>query len=376
MDILMTVHRFWPSIGGTEAFVEGLARTLAKRGHDVTIATSSEPGAPAEQTRDGYAIHRFELVRKGKFRVPHKDYRDLLRAPGWDVLVAHGQRVWSTDYAYDILRRTPTPVVLMYHGFYQHHMNRFRPPEWLYYRALVPWASKKRHLVAETEGEREELARWGVPRERIEVISSSLDASEFRAPHPGFRAKYGFAADEAVLLYVGGFYANKRVEDAVRIAAATRTPLVVIGRDPDPAQRTLAACRALAAREGADARFLGKIPWEDVLSAYQECTLFLLPARFEGYGLVLLEAMASGLPFVATRAGAAPELAAMGCGVSVPTWQDMAREAAALLQDPARRASMGAIGRERALGFTWEHVAAAHERLYRRAIREQLSARR
>lgn len=371
MKILMTVHRFWPSVGGTEALVEGLVDWLAKRGHDVTIATSSEPGAPAEERRNGYAIRRFELVRKGKFRVPHADYRAFLKRADWDVIVVHGQRVWSTDYAYDIIRRARVPVVVMCHGFYQFHMSRFRAPEWLYYRGVLGWALKKRHVVAETEGEIAELERFGVPRERVALIPGAIEPAQFQEPRPGFRAKYGFAPDEPLLLYVGGFYANKRVEDSVRIAARTGHRLVVIGRDPDPEGRAQKACEALAATLGAKARFLGKISWDDVRGAYQESTLLLLPAAFEGYGLVLLEAMASGLPFVASRAGAAPELAATGAGVSVATWEDMAREADALLKDPARRARMGAIGRERAKEFTWDRVAAQHEALYERAIREQ-----
>lgn len=375
MRILMTVHRFWPSVGGTEAFVGGLAGTLAKRGHEVTVATSSEPGATAEEARDGYTIRRFDLVRKGKFRVPHHDYRGFLRRTDRDVWVVHGQRVWSTDYAYDLIRRDPRPAVLMYHGFYQYHMSRVRPPEWLYYHGLLAWASKRRHLVAETEGERDELVRFGVPHERVEVISSSLDPVQFQAPHAGFRARYGFAADEPILLYVGGFYANKRVDHSIRIAARVGAALVVVGRDPDPQQRALARSQVLARELGARVHFLGKIPWEDVLSAYQECTLFLLPAQFEGYGLVLLEAMGSGLPFVASRAGAAPELAALGAGLSVATWEDMARECSALLADPARRARMAEAGRARVGDLTWEKVTSAHERLYERAVREQSGKR-
>lgn len=370
MNVLMTVHRYWPSVGGTEAFVEGLAESLAARGHDVTVATSSEPGMPTVQERNDVTIRRFDLVRKGKFRVPHKDYRDLIRSGEHDVWVAHGQRVWSTDYAYDLMRKSEKAVVAMYHGFYQYHMNGFRPPEWAYYHGVLPWATRKAHMVvAETEGEKGELVRFGVNAERICVISSALDAAEFQQPLPGFRAKYGLDG-KPLLLYVGGFYANKRVEDAVRVAARTGARLVVIGRDPDPTQANVGACVRLAKDLGADVRFLGKVPWEDVKSAYQEAELLLLPSKFEGYGLVLLEAMASGLPFVASRAGAAPELAALGAGVSVRTVDEMAESVTELLQDAEALATMAKCGRDAVQGFTWKHVAVAHEATYKVAMEE------
>lgn len=370
MRLLMTVHRYWPSVGGTEAFVGGLATGLARQGHDVTVATGSEPGMPAEEVREGVRILRFELVRKGKFRVPHKDYRDLIRRRDWDLWHVHGQRVWSSDYAYDLMRRTSIPLVVTFHGFYQYHMNGFRPPEWLYYHVVLPWAAKNAHVIAETENERQELIRFGVRSDRIHIISSSLDAAAFSVPHSGFRAKYGFAATEPLLLYVGGFYPNKRVEDAIRVSGKTGTKLAVIGRDPDPQERNKKEGARLARECGANVSFLGKIAWEDVLGAYQEASVLLLPSKFEGYGLVLLEAMASGLPFVASRAGAAPELAAYGCGESVETVEEMARAVDAIVADPTRRARMGAIGRSRAKEFTWERVLSDHAQVYERSKRE------
>src|SRR5438552_1320892 len=129
MKLLLTVHRYWPSIGGTEALVEGLARKLVARGNHVTVATSDEPGAPDRETRGGVEIRRFELKRAGKFRFPPRTYRQFVAEGGWDLVVCHGQRVWNTDYVLDVARRSRTPFVLMAHGFYQYHMGSFRAAE-------------------------------------------------------------------------------------------------------------------------------------------------------------------------------------------------------------------------------------------------------
>lgn len=370
MRVLLTVHRYWPSIGGTEAFVGGLAAELAKRGLDVTVATSEETGAPAVEERDGVKIHRFPIKRAGKFRFPGRDYRRFVGRQDWDLLNVHGQRVWSADYAYDVYRRTKVPLVWMPHGFYQYHMNKRTPLERLYYHKALHYAFRDAHMICETRGEIDELVRFGFRRERCHLISSSLDVAQFMAPHKGFRAKYGYSPDEPLLLYVGGLYVNKGVEDVVRIAARTGYRAAVIGRDPDPSGANLARCKALADELKAPVAFLGKIPWEDVLSAYQEATVFLLASKFEGYGLVLLEAMSSGLPFVASRAGAGPDLAELGVGASVPTWEDMARETQRIVEDPALRRRMSETARRLAPNYTWDKVIEGVLDAYDGALRD------
>lgn len=363
MRILLTSHRFWPSVGGTEEVVERLAGHFVRAGHDVTVFTSDEPGRPPEETREGYAVRRFTLRRRGRFRFPPREYREAVLGGPWDVVHLHGQRVWSTDYLYRHLGKARAPLAFTAHGFYQWHVERLPLLNDYYYRWLLPRALRHCAAVtALTSPEREELRGWGVPEAKLRLIPDGFDAAEFGALPRGFRARHGFPEDEPLLLYVGGFYPNKRVDRLVRVAAETGAHLAVVGKEQD-ARHGLEECRALARRTGAKARFLGKLPREDVLAAYAEADLFLLGSDFEGFGLVLLEAMAAGLPFVATRAGAAPDLAAHGAGLSVPP-ERMAEETRALLADPARRRAMGEAGRKAAGAYEWGPIARQYLGLY------------
>lgn len=363
MRILLTAHRFWPAVGGTEEVVAQLAAAYARRGHDVTVFTSDEPGSPSEEKRDGYLVRRFALARRGKFRFPPREYRDAVLSDAWDVVHLHGQRVWSTDYLYRHLGKAKAPVVFTAHGFYQYHMERIPLLNAYYYGMLLPRAlAKTAAATVLTGNEREELRAWGVDEDRIHLIPDGLDASEFAGHHWGFRKRHNIPGEEKLLLYVGGFYRNKRVDRLVAVAAETGATLAVVGKEGDP-RHGLAECKALAERLGAKVRFLGPLPREDVLAAYAESDLFVLASDFEGFGLVLLEAMASGLPFVAAPAGAAPDLAAHGAGV-VCAPSALARQAKMLLADPARRKEMGAKGKAAVQHYGWGGIAERYLALY------------
>lgn len=369
MRILLTTHRFWPSVGGTEELVHQLASRFAKAGHDVHVFTSDEPGSPEEEIREGVHIRRFVLERRGKFRFPPKAYREAVLGEGWDLVHLQGQRVWSTDYLYRHLKRAKAPLVFTAHGFYQWHVERTPVVNDVYYRFVLPRALRRvAAVVADTTPEREELVSFGVDPARIRVIPAGFDPADFASLPRGFRIKHKLPPAAPLMLYVGGFYPNKRVDRLVEVAADTGATLVLVGRDGYP-PHDRAECEALAKRLGADARFLGPLPREDVLAAYAESDLFVFASDFEGFGLVLLEAMAAGLPFLSTPAGAAPDLAAHGAGVVVGPGA-LALKARELLADPAQRKVLGRAGRDAAQAYSWDAVARQHLELYEEVARK------
>jgi glycosyltransferase involved in cell wall biosynthesis len=365
MRLLLTAHRYWPALGGTERAAEDLAKALVARGHEVTVATSDEQGAPETEEREGVRIRRFTLQRRGRFRFPPAAYRRFVLDRAWDGVNLIGQRIWSTDFLYPHMRRFRVRPLFTAHGLYQRHMERTPVIDPLYYRVVLPRALRHAVAVADTQLEAEELRELGAPDVRL--VPLGIDASELAHLPAGFRARHGLPTDEPILLYVGGFYPNKRVDRLVRVAAETGALLVVAGKDQDPA-RGHPFCEALAKETGARVRFLGAIPREDVLSAFRECTLFVLASDFEGFGLVLLEAMAAGLPFVSTPAGVAPDLARHGAGRIAPP-EGLAAEVRALLADPTGRAAMAARGKAAVAQYAWGEVARRYEEIFEEVAR-------
>ncbi|TBR20505.1 glycosyltransferase family 1 protein [bacterium] len=145
-----------------------------------------------------------------------------------------------------------------------------------------------------------------------------------------------------------------------------RARLVLAGRD-----KTRDGLAAFSRRLGLAhrVRFLGELSPRALASQLARADIFVLPSRRENFPLALLEAMAAGLPAVATRTGGVPELAGRAA-LLVPPGDPGALSAALkrLLTDPGLRRRLARAARRRAALFTWDKSASAHLALYREAL--------
>jgi alpha-1,3-rhamnosyl/mannosyltransferase len=163
------------------------------------------------------------------------------------------------------------------------------------------------------------------------------------------------------VLYVGGFWPHKNVPQAIRAHGALpeglrrRHPLILAGGSSSDA-----VDRLLKAPPVAEAtRWLGPVPDADLPALYRGASLFIFPSHYEGFGLPVLEAMASGTPVLCSTAAALVELAG-GAAHHVGPEDDLGwrRALQELLEAPARRDAMAARGRSRAAAFRPERMAA------------------
>ncbi|HYV42993.1 MAG TPA: glycosyltransferase, partial [Thermoanaerobaculia bacterium] len=166
--------------------------------------------------------------------------------------------------------------------------------------------------------------------------------------------------EEPSILCVAHLYPRKDV--ATLLGAMTRlrseVALRVAGTGPQ-----LDHLRILAERQGLARRveFLGHVSFTRLAAEYRRADIFCLPSRQEGFGIVFLEAMAAGLPIVAARAAAVPEVLADGeCGILVPPGDESALAAALqrLLRDPTERQRLSEAGSRRVERYDAPLVAA------------------
>lgn len=200
---------------------------------------------------------------------------------------------------------------------------------------------------------------YGVPADRVAVVPEAIDLEAWQAAFE--RAPRRARAGSAVLC-VARLYPRKRVADLLRVAAILRgripdVQIRIVGQGPEwDAVSRLHAELAL----GESAVLLGDVTKERLAEEYVNADCFCLPSVQEGFGIVFLEAMAAGLPVVACRVAAVPEVVLDGrTGVLTPPRDPAALAEAieSLLRQPDRARALGEEGRRRAAGFTPERVA-------------------
>jgi glycosyltransferase involved in cell wall biosynthesis len=181
---------------------------------------------------------------------------------------------------------------------------------------------------------------------------------------------------EPTILFVGGFEPRKGLEALILALEQIRESipdarLVVVAKTGFRGVDTEDWFRLLAdrARVGDAVEFLQSIDQDRLLQCYSDSDVVALPSRNEGWGLSLMEAMACRKPVVATRVGGIPELVRDGVdGILVEPGDvaGLARATARVLRDEGLRSRMGAAGRDRVAGFTWDDAAKATMAVYAR----------
>ena len=214
------------------------------------------------------------------------------------------------------------------------------------------------------------IAHTACPPEKVIVVPHS--PGEPVEPLPADEVRRRYRIDGPVVLYPAITYPHKN--HAVLIAAFARVlerhpdALLVLTGGAGPAEEEVAGA---IERHGIEDRVRrpGRVPWEDLAGLYELADVLAWPSRYEGFGLPIAESMQRGLPVVAARTTAVPEVVG-GAGIlvgpdDVDGWTVALNE---VLEDPERRRELVAAGREQARLWSPERVAAGLIDAYRRAL--------
>jgi len=273
------------------------------------------------------------------------------------------------------------PVLESYHTFFEQYLDHYVPlipSAWLRYAARHFSAAQCNDvdaLVVPSHAMRKILSRYGV-KTRASVIPTGIELTQFSgADGDRFRDRYGIPRERPVLSHVGRLALEKNIDFLLRMLALVKAEvpdvlLVVAGEGP--ARRGLERqAESLGLTD--NIFFVGYLNRDGALEdCYCAGSAFIFASRTETQGLVLLEAMALGVPVVSTAVMGTKEVLAgeQGCLIAEEDERDFADKCLLLLRDPTLRARLAAEATdyaaswsapalaERMLGFYGEVVAA------------------
>lgn len=369
--------------GGQNVHVAALATELGRRGHEVTVCTRRDaadlpgrvplaPGVTVEHVPAGppRPVPKDDLLVHMTAFAAWLERRWAVQRP--DVVHAH---FWmSGAAAVRAARRHRIPVVQTYHALgavkRRHQVGAdTSPPQRIGAEAAI--ARQVSAIIATCTDELAELAAYEVTADRVYVVPCGVDVARFQPAEPARPSGW-----PPRLVTLGRLVPRKGVDTVIAaLAAVPEAELLVAG---GPAQAQLDdepevwRLRKAAAEAGVASRvtFTGRVAHQDVPALLRSADVVVSVPWYEPFGIVPLEAMACGVPIVASAVGGHLDTVASGkTGLLLPPRdpQALAHCLRFLLDRPDRRRDFGAAGVARVTsGYTWAQIAAATEMVYQK----------
>ncbi|RLC89594.1 MAG: hypothetical protein DRI79_06465 [Chloroflexi bacterium] len=372
MRVAITTDSFRDGLGGVATAVAALARTLRTAGHTVRIFTAADPShATLELDVAGFPALRYERLPGGRVVVAPVGLARELAAFRPDVIHNHSMAAMGTQ-ALAAARWLDVPILGTCHiylagflGYAPLPLDRVPLMDEAAWRYTVTFFNRFPLVTAPSQVMARELIAHGL-RVPVVAVSNGVDTRLF---HPGPQIS---GKDSVTVLHVGRLSYEKNVDLLLRAFArvAEQHPtarLTIVGDGPD---REALARLAGELGLGESVRFTGFVPHEQLPALYRAADLFATASTIETQGLVVLEAMACGLPVIGVDALALPEVVHHGVnGLLAPAGDEvaLAQRLACLIADASLRHRMGAASRRLAERHSLERIAAQYERLYRQA---------
>jgi 1,2-diacylglycerol 3-alpha-glucosyltransferase len=374
MRILMISDVYFPRINGVSTSIQTFRRGLHAAGHETVLIAPEYPAGASASEEGILRVPSRYLPRDPEDRAMKLGAIRALR-PQLERLepdLVHIQTPFIAHYQGTALARAlRIPVIESYHTYFEEYLHHYVP---LMPRALMRFTARRftvsqcnvlDALVVPSRAMDQALLDYGV-RCPMHIIPTGMEMERFAGGDGArFRAQLGIAPAQPVLVHVGRIAHEKNIEFLFRMFALVMRAkpgavLIVAGEGP-----ALNSCKAYVRAIGVErqVRFVGYLARErELLDCYRAGDLFVFSSKTETQGLVLLEAMALGVPVVSTAHMGTADIVKpqRGAQVAPDDEAEFASIVVRLLEDPVRRTAMSADAR--AYAATWSASAMA-ERL-------------
>lgn len=378
MRVLMVSDVYFPRVNGVSTSMETFRRCLCGVGVEVRVVAPRYGGEPEEEQIIRVPGRPVPGDREDRLAGWRKMHRITAQAAA-DCDLIHIQTPFVAHYAgLAAARRHGLPVIATYHTLFEeylHHYAPYLPGRWLRKQARALSRRQCNQLdavVVPSTAMRERLAGYGVARP-MQVLPTGIPIAQFgQGDGASFRRLHGIPMNRPLALFVGRVAHEKNIGFLLEAVAHARWHhpellLVIAGEGPAGADLR-ARVEALGLAEGV--RFVGYMDrTRELPDCYAAADAFVFASRTETQGLVLLEAMAAGVPVVALSVMGTADILAAGRGSIAPPDHPAAFGAALaelLGRSPSAREQLSAEARTYALEWSDTAQASCLASLYRR----------
>jgi glycosyltransferase involved in cell wall biosynthesis len=358
----MLSREFPPQSGGIGYYVYNLSKKLVERGNEVTVLTRGSASKTTREVVDGielfkasfFPVYPFHMWIHGMFA------KTILKSLESTLTLVHLHTPISPPVVTSLPIITTVHTCMKFDSRYHEILDPLSLAEKVQSTIVSPLTESRifrisRLITTVSHSVAEEVKQYGIDSDRIKVVGNGVDEKVF------FPLRNKGSGEEYVL-YTGVLRARKGLFDLIDCAKYVcethhLTKFLICGSGP-----FLLRLKEKAQRMGLHERvlFLGHVTRERLIELYQNAVVHVVPSHYEGLPTVLLEAMSSGIPVVATNVGGNSEVISSGInGLLIPpkSPEDMAKAVSKLLDDRELGKRIGRAARKTIEEhYTWEKI--------------------
>lgn len=363
--------------GGGATVAYKLAIGIAKRGHVVSVFTTNFNSKSSIENYGNISIYRygtnFELLNRnlslGMFLKPLKH----------DVNIVHTHVGSSPMDIYPPLlyiRKKKKPLIVSSHADIGSYSGIARKVAYyFYYRLINEVLSHADIIISPSESYAKESLLKNY-KEKVVVIPNGVNPEEFNIEYPKSYCRdiLGLPFDKKIILYVGGLVQRKGLNVVIKsmpeiVKSISNVELIIVG---EGSMREALTKLARDLKVSKYVKFVGLVENSEKVLYFKSADVFVLPSLYEVFGIVNLEAMACGIPIIASNVGGIPEVVKDGKnGILVPPRNSKSLSDAIiyLLENEDIREKMGKNGMKEVKKYSWDKIAEMTEKVYKEVVR-------
>jgi 1,4-alpha-glucan branching enzyme len=373
MKIHTVTARFHPSVGGVETRILALSKRFVKRGHEVTVHTTTI-GPGGKQLPDKGEVHGIKIVRyKPRFNLGYFISYWKPAIEDADILDLHGYPALYNDLTVKRYKKR-YPLVYTPHGVSLPPKTRIQALMRSTYDRIFGFKSLKaaKMIITMTKDEEKWCRSHNIVSAPFQAIPSGVEDEAFEVVDPNeVKSRFGV---EDYILFIGRIHREKAPFHLVRALAKLKekkdVKLVFVGPDLGEAENL----KAEAKRLELESRVVltKKVSEEDKRALLSGCRFFVNPSSFEAQGVVFFEAWAQKKPVIGTNVGGVPFLvrdSETGLLYNYGDIDSLAKHIKFLLENPQKADAMGRKGYEIVTrDFRWESITDRVEEVFSRIM--------